>query len=75
LKKNEKTSLLASGLILCGLIVSGLPAYFVSLFGSPISKEGVFYIIWGMFCIPFGLIFAIFLIQWYREKTKVYNKE
>ena len=68
MKKIEKKSFFISGLLLCGLLISGLPAYFISLYGSPISREAVFYLLWGLFSIPYGTVAILYLVIWYKEK-------
>jgi hypothetical protein len=73
LEKIEKKSLLASGTIICGILLSGFPAYIISLLNSPVSREGVFLILWLMFSIPFGLVFYIFLLKWYQEKENKFQ--
>ena len=56
------------GLFLCGLLLSGLPAYLVSLQSQPVSRDAVFFLLWGLFFVPFGVVFLVWLVQWFREK-------
>ena len=68
MKKIEKNSLFLAGLLFFGLLISGLPAYLISLYGSPISREAVFYLLWRLFSIPYGTVAILFLVIWYKEK-------
>ena len=56
------------GLFLCGLLLSGFPAYLISLQSQPVSRDAVFFLLWGLSSIPFGVVFLVWLIQWYKEK-------
>ena len=68
MKKNLKKTLFISGAVLCGLFISGLPAYYISTLSRQVSRQAVFFLIWGLFGIPFGAVFLIYLTQWYKEK-------
>jgi hypothetical protein len=64
----SKKTLFIFGLFCSILILSGLPAYFVSSQSGPISQQAIFYYMWGFFSAPSGIISLVWLIQWYREK-------
>jgi len=68
MEKNLKKTLFISGAVLCGLFISGLPTYYISTLSRPISRQAVFYLTWGLFGIPFGAVFLLYLILWYKEK-------
>jgi len=68
MKKSEKKILLIIGLFLCGLLLSGIPAYLISLQSQLVSRGAVFFLLWGLSSIPFGVVLLLWLIQWYREK-------
>ena len=68
MKKSEKKILFVFGLFLCGLLLSGIPAYLISLQSQPISRDAVFFLLWGLSSIPFGVVFLLWLIQWYKDK-------
>ena len=59
------------GLFVSILIISGLPAYYVSLLSGPISQQAIFYYIWGFFSAPSGIIVLVWLNQWYKEKKYI----
>ncbi|HUU88200.1 MAG TPA: hypothetical protein VMX17_10665 [Candidatus Glassbacteria bacterium] len=64
----EKKILFVTGLFLCGLMLSGIPAYLISSQSQPISRDAVFFLLWGLSSIPFGVVLLLWLIQWYKEK-------
>ena len=70
MEKIKKKSLFTVGLFLNGLLLSGLPAYLISLYGSTISRWAIFFLMWILFSIPFGLVILILLVQWYKEKER-----
>ena len=70
----KKKILLFSGFILSILIISGLPAYYISSLSGPISQQAICLYIWGLFSAPSGIIALVWLNQWYKEKKIFVNR-
>ena len=63
----NKKSLFIIGASICIFLLSGLPAYYISLFSRPVGQHAVFYYIWLFFSTPSGVVSLAWLIQWYKE--------
>ena len=65
----NKNILFIIGASICTFLLSGLPAYYISLFSRPVGQYAVFYYAWLFFSTPSGVVSLAWLIKGIKKEN------